>query len=42
MHTEVLHVSPELATEWLTRNTGNRPLSKSAEQQLAGRIQRGE
>lgn len=42
MHMEVLHVSPELAAEWLTRNTGNRPLSKSAVQQLVGRIQRGE
>ncbi|WDV56028.1 hypothetical protein PV963_39685 [Streptomyces coeruleorubidus] len=39
---EVLHVSPELATEWLTRNTNNRPLSKGAVQQLAGQIQRGE
>lgn len=42
MHMEVLHVSPDLAAEWLTRNTGNRPLSKSAVQQLVGRIQRGE
>ncbi|MBU6529746.1 hypothetical protein HZS56_01190 [Streptomyces sp. A108] len=42
MHMEVLQVSPELAAEWLTRNTSNRPLSKSAVQQLAGRIQRGE
>ncbi|MFH9863030.1 hypothetical protein [Streptomyces sp. NPDC017202] len=42
MRMEVLHVSPELAAEWLTRNTSNRPLSKSAVQQLAGRIQRGE
>ncbi|WP_244942123.1 hypothetical protein [Streptomyces coelicoflavus] len=42
MQMEVLHVSPELATEWLTRNTSNRPLSKAAVQQLAGRIQRGE
>lgn len=42
MHMEVLHVSPELATEWLTRNTNNRPLSKGAVQQLAGQIQRGE
>jgi hypothetical protein len=42
MHMEVLHVSPELAAEWLTRNTNNRPLSKGAVQQLAGQIQRGE
>ncbi|MFP8884155.1 MULTISPECIES: hypothetical protein [Streptomyces] len=42
MHMEVLDVSPQLATEWLTRNTNNRPLSKSTVQQLAGRIQRGE
>ncbi|MFD7690086.1 hypothetical protein [Streptomyces sp. NPDC059781] len=42
MQMEVLHVGPELATEWLTRNTSNRPLSKAAVQQLAGRIQRGE
>jgi hypothetical protein len=42
MHMEVLHVTPELAAEWLTRNTNNRPLSKSAVQQLAAQIQRGE
>ncbi|MBO1330964.1 hypothetical protein [Streptomyces sp. VRA16 Mangrove soil] len=42
MHMEVLDVSPELAAEWLTRNTNNRPLSKGAVQQLAGQIQRGE
>lgn len=42
MKMEVLEVSPQLATEWLTRNTGNRPLSKNTVQQLAGRIQRGE
>ncbi|MET7839196.1 hypothetical protein ABZT45_11315 [Streptomyces sp. NPDC005356] len=39
---EVLHISPELAAKWLTRNTNNRPLSKSAVQQLAGQMQRGE
>ncbi|MCZ7456697.1 hypothetical protein [Streptomyces sp. WMMC940] len=42
MQMEVLHVSPESAAEWLTRNTNNRPLSKSAVQQLCGQIQRGE
>ncbi|MGY3200450.1 hypothetical protein [Streptomyces sp. TE5632] len=42
MQMEVLDVSPELAAEWLTHNTSNRPLSKAAVQQLAGRIQRGE
>ncbi|MFH0241805.1 hypothetical protein ACGRHY_05045 [Streptomyces sp. HK10] len=42
MHMEVLDVSPQLATEWLTRNTNNRPLSKKTVQQLAGQIQRGE
>ncbi|GAB3119844.1 hypothetical protein GCM10027160_34700 [Streptomyces calidiresistens] len=42
MHMEVLRVGPELAAEWLTRNTNNRPLSKSAVQQLAARIRRGE
>ncbi|MFJ9039082.1 hypothetical protein ACIRF8_21110 [Streptomyces sp. NPDC102406] len=39
---EVLDISPQLAAEWLTRNTNNRPLSKSTVQQLAGQIQRGE
>ncbi|MFR9757451.1 hypothetical protein [Streptomyces sp. TR06-5] len=42
MQTHVLDVSPQLATEWLTRNTSNRPLSKGTVQQLAGRIERGE
>lgn len=42
MDMEVLEVSPQLATEWLTHNTNNRPLSKNAVQQLADRIQRGE
>ncbi|MFE1010030.1 hypothetical protein ACFW4M_01835 [Streptomyces sp. NPDC058794] len=42
MHMEVLDVTPELAAEWLTRNTNNRPLSKATVQQLAARIQRGE
>lgn len=42
MQMEVLDVSPQLADEWLTRNTSNRPLSKSTVQQLAGRIERGE
>ncbi|MET7766309.1 hypothetical protein [Streptomyces sp. NPDC005336] len=42
MHMEVLDVSPQLAAEWLTRNTNNRPLSKSTVQQLVGQIQRGE
>jgi hypothetical protein len=42
MHMEVLRVSPELAATWLTRNTSNRPLSKSTVQQLADQIQRGE
>ncbi|MFC9953182.1 hypothetical protein ACFVIN_22370 [Streptomyces prasinus] len=42
MHMEVLDVTPELAAEWLTRNTSNRPLSKATVQQLAARIQRGE
>lgn len=39
---EVLSVSPELAAQWLTLNTNNRPLSKNAVQQLAAQIQRGE
>lgn len=42
MQTEVFDVSPELAAQWLTRNTNNRPLSKNTVQQLAGQIQRGE
>ncbi|MFD7379474.1 ParB N-terminal domain-containing protein [Streptomyces mirabilis] len=42
MRMEVLHVSPELAANWLTRNTNNRPLSKNAVQQLADQIERGE
>ncbi|MDX3730857.1 hypothetical protein [Streptomyces caniscabiei] len=42
MHMQVVDVSPQLATQWLTRNTSNRPLSKSTVQQLAGQIQRGE
>ena len=42
MNMEILDVSPELATEWLTHNTSNRPLSKGTVQQLAARIQRGE
>ncbi|MFI2643966.1 hypothetical protein [Streptomyces sp. NPDC018610] len=39
---EVLEVSPELAAQWLARNTNNRPLSKNTVQQLAGQLQRGE
>ncbi|WP_392754722.1 hypothetical protein [Streptomyces sp. LN590] len=39
---EVLSVSPELAAQWLTLNTNNRPLSKNTVQQLAAQIQRGE
>jgi len=42
MRMEVVDVSPQLAAEWLTRNTNNRPLSKNTVQQLAGQIQRGE
>jgi hypothetical protein len=42
MQMEVIDVSPELAAEWLARNTNNRPLSKNTVQQLAGQIQRGE
>ncbi|MFC4607129.1 hypothetical protein [Streptomyces maoxianensis] len=42
MRMEVLHVSPELAADWLTHNTSNRPLSKGTVQQLAAQIQRGE
>lgn len=42
MRMEVLEVSPRLAAEWLTRNTSNRPLGKSAVQQLAAQIERGE
>ncbi|PJM94017.1 hypothetical protein [Streptomyces sp. CB01373] len=42
MRMEVVDVSPQLAAEWLSRNTNNRPLSKSTVQQLAGQIQRGE
>ncbi|MDT0401133.1 hypothetical protein [Streptomyces edwardsiae] len=40
MRMEVLHVSPEIATD--ARNTGNRPLSKAAVQRLVGRMDRGE
>lgn len=39
---EIVEVSPETAASWLTRNTSNRPLSKSAVHQLATQIQRGE
>ncbi|MGW2238572.1 hypothetical protein ACWCWE_31920, partial [Streptomyces sp. NPDC001759] len=42
MHMQVVDVSPQLAADWLTRNTSNRPLSKSTVQHLAGQIQRGE
>ncbi|MGW1401191.1 hypothetical protein ACWCRF_21575 [Streptomyces sp. NPDC002405] len=42
MRMEVVDISPQLAAEWLSRNTNNRPLSKSTVQQLAGQIQRGE
>ncbi|KPC78711.1 hypothetical protein ADK82_28500 [Streptomyces sp. NRRL S-4] len=42
MHMEILDVPPELAAEWLTHNTGNRPLSKGTVQQLAAQIERGE
>lgn len=42
MHMQVLDVSPQLAAQWLARNTSNRPLSKGTVQQLAGQIQRGE
>ncbi|MER5832610.1 hypothetical protein ABT116_17585 [Streptomyces sp. NPDC002130] len=42
MHMQVVDVSPQLAAEWLTRNTNNRPLSKGTVQHLAGQIQRGE
>jgi hypothetical protein len=42
MRMQVVDVSPQLAAQWLTRNTNNRPLSKSTVQQFAGRIQGGE
>ncbi|MER6270848.1 MULTISPECIES: hypothetical protein [unclassified Streptomyces] len=42
MDMQVVDVSPQLAAQWLTRNTNNRPLSKGTVQQLAGQIQRGE
>lgn len=42
MDMQVVDVSPQLAAQWLTRNTNNRPLSKGTVQQLADRIQRGE
>ncbi|MFI5780874.1 hypothetical protein [Nocardia sp. NPDC051570] len=35
-------MTPQLASEWLERNTGNRPLSRMMVVQLAGAIQRGE
>ncbi|MET9883340.1 hypothetical protein ABZZ20_09315 [Streptomyces sp. NPDC006430] len=34
MHMQVANVLPQLVAEWLTRNTGNHPLSKSAVEQL--------
>ncbi|MDH6228174.1 hypothetical protein [Streptomyces sp. MJP52] len=42
MHMEVVDVTPQLASEWLARNTNNRPLSKNTVHQLAAQIQRGE
>ncbi|MFE0384533.1 hypothetical protein ACFW1F_10670 [Streptomyces bungoensis] len=42
MDMQVVDVSPQLAAQWLTRNTNNRPLSKGTVQQLAAQIQRGE
>lgn len=42
MHMEVVDVTPQLASEWLARNTNNRPLSRNTVQHLTGQIQRGE
>ena len=28
MHSELIHISPELAAEWLSKNTFNRTLSR--------------
>ncbi|GAA0641519.1 hypothetical protein GCM10009601_59060 [Streptomyces thermospinosisporus] len=42
MQMQVVDVSPQLAAEWLTHNTRNRPLSRGTVQHLAAQIQRGE
>ncbi|MER7702237.1 hypothetical protein ABTX81_04950 [Kitasatospora sp. NPDC097605] len=42
MYTEVLLVTPTLASEWLKRNLTNRPLSRQAVAQLTRVIERGE
>ena len=40
--TEVLSVTPDLALEWLAKNTRNRPIRKTHVQDLADRMRRGE
>ncbi|GKQ33652.1 hypothetical protein [Streptomyces sp. A012304] len=42
MYTEVRTVTPELAAEWLKKNTLNRPLSRQTVAQLSRAIERGE
>jgi hypothetical protein len=42
MHSEIVTVTPELAVEWLGKNTHNRPLSRSSVTALAQAIERGE
>ena len=42
MYSEVVTVTPQLAAEWLKRNTDNRPLRKWHVEALAGAITRGE
>ncbi|MFJ4657949.1 hypothetical protein ACIP5Y_42340 [Nocardia sp. NPDC088792] len=41
-YTETINVTPQLASEWLDRNTCNRPMSKMMVTQLAEAMKRGE
>ena len=39
---EILRISPSVASQWLTRNTSNRPLSRIYKESLARAMKRGE
>jgi hypothetical protein len=42
LHSKIVTVTPELAAEWLAKNTQNRPLSRGSVTALAQAIERGE
>lgn len=42
MKTSIINVTPQIASDWLKRNTDNRPLRKSVVQQIKAALLRGE